>query len=255
MEYGLTIHIIHVAGTRMIAQGTDGCSRGSFLEGVMAGASMLSFVDLGKTAVERCPELLPWIRDWTERRSLEPLTPEGWFEEGHGIVGGGEDRRGVWIPKHGPSGRVFLWAPQPAVADAALEELLKARHKRTDTFHVVVIPRLMTPRWRRLFNKACDFTFVAPAGVSFWPSDMYEPLWVGVVLPFVRHRPWCLKRSPLLVEMGRNVRRLLPAGEADVGNILRKLLRIPKRANSLSEGLACGMLQVSRTGPIPVPRP
>jgi hypothetical protein len=24
-----------------------------------------------------------------------------------------------------------------------------------------------------------------PPGVSFWPSDMYEPLWVGVVLPFI----------------------------------------------------------------------
>ena len=26
MEYGILMHLIHVSGTRMIAQGTDGCS-------------------------------------------------------------------------------------------------------------------------------------------------------------------------------------------------------------------------------------
>jgi hypothetical protein len=41
MEFGLTIHIVHNLGKRMIAQGTDGCSRGSLMEGVMAGEDML----------------------------------------------------------------------------------------------------------------------------------------------------------------------------------------------------------------------
>jgi hypothetical protein len=91
-----------------------------------------------------------------------------------------------------------------------LEELLKARHKKTDTFHVVLIPRLMAPRWRRLFHKAVDLSFVVDAGISFWPSNMYEPLFVGVVFPFTftRHRPWCLKRSPLMVEVGRELRQV-----------------------------------------------
>ena len=46
MTYGMTIHVVHVSGRRMIAQGTDGCSRGSMVEGAMAGLDMLSFVDL-----------------------------------------------------------------------------------------------------------------------------------------------------------------------------------------------------------------
>ena len=49
---------------------------------------------------------------------------------------------------------------------------MKARHKRTDLFHVVVIPRLMTPRWRRLFNKACDFLFIVSPGPSFVLTPM-----------------------------------------------------------------------------------
>jgi hypothetical protein len=68
---------------------------------------------------------------------------------------------------------MLLWA---AVVDVAMEELLKSRHKRTDLFHVVVIPRLMAPRWRRLFNKVCDFSFVVLPGPSFWPLDMYKHL-------------------------------------------------------------------------------
>ena len=52
LEYGMTLHVIHISGKRMIAQGTDGCSRGSLMEGVMAGEDMLSFVDLGQSAVE-----------------------------------------------------------------------------------------------------------------------------------------------------------------------------------------------------------
>jgi hypothetical protein len=47
MTYGMTIHVVHISGKRMIAQGTDGCSHGSLIEGVMAGADMLSFVNLG----------------------------------------------------------------------------------------------------------------------------------------------------------------------------------------------------------------
>ena len=167
------------------------------------------------------------------------------------MTGGALDRNKVWIPTHGPANKLFLWAPQPAVADAALEELLKARHKRSDTFHVVVLPRLMTPRWRRLFNKACDFSFVVPPETSFWPANMFEPLWVGILLPFVQHRPWCLKRTPLLVELGSSLRGMLPSREEDAGNLLRELLRLPRRLAPLSERVARGVLQLPGEGIVP----
>ncbi len=77
MMHGMVIHVIHVSGKRMTAQGTDGYSRGSLMEGVMAGQDMLSFINLAHTAIERHPPLLDWVRSWTERPELEPLTPEG----------------------------------------------------------------------------------------------------------------------------------------------------------------------------------
>ncbi len=165
----------------------------------MAGADILMFVDLARSGIKRHPPLLNWICSWTEQSDLEPLTPEGWFEEGHGITSVLPDRRNMWIPTHYGRDQMFLWTPAPAVADAVMEELLKSRHKRLDIFHVVVIPRLMAPRWHRLFNKACDFLFVASPGLTFWPTKMFEPFWVGTILPFSHCRPWSLKQAPLLV--------------------------------------------------------
>ena len=247
MTYGMTIHVVHISGKRMIAQGMDGCSRGSLMEGVMAGADMLTFVDLAQGGVDRHPALLDWIRTWTLSPLLVPLTPEGWFEEGHGITGGEMDSRRVWIPRHCTKGRIYLWSPAPAIADAALEELLKSRHKRTDLTHIVVIPRLMPPRWPQLFNKVCDFTFVVSPGAAFWPFHMYEPLWVGIVLPFIHCRPWSLKRAPLLVEIGRDMCRVLEESEWDAGDHLRRLLLLPKRIAPLSQRVACGVLHIPWT--------
>jgi hypothetical protein len=154
----------------------------------------------------------------------------------------------VSIPEssHKPKNELHLGAPQPPVADAAFEELLKGRHKRMDTFPVVLIPWLMTPRWRQLFNKVFDFSFVVSPGVPFWLDGMYEPLWVGIFLPFSIHRPWCFKRALLQVEMGRDLREMLIEGEKDVGDILQKLLKLLGLVASMSERMACKMLHVSQ---------
>ena len=58
-------------------------------------------------------------------------------------------------------------------------------------------------------DKACDFLFVISPGCAYCLSDMFKPVWVGILLPFVKHRPWCLKRAPLLLEVGRELRSVL----------------------------------------------
>ena len=57
------------------------------METVMAGQDMLYFFDLARSAVKRHPTVLDWIRSWTGTEDLEPLAPDGWYEEGHGITG------------------------------------------------------------------------------------------------------------------------------------------------------------------------
>ena len=250
MEAGLTLYLVHVAGTRMIDQGTDGLSRGVLLEGVLTGKDMLAYVELAKTAFERFPSLIDFIKFWTELNEPHILTPEEWFVEGHGITGGKKDGHGVWIPSHAKKYETYVWAPPPVIADVALEECLKAVHKRQDAFHIFVIPRLFTTKWRRLFAKLCDFTTVLPVGSPHWPSHMHEPLWIGISLPFLHHRPWTIRGTPALVGLDRELREVLRSGKGDGGIVLRKLLRTARGVHSVPERVACGMLRLPREGSV-----
>ena len=250
MDHGLVLFLVHVAGTRMIAQGTDGLSRGLLLEGVLSGKDMLSFVDIAKTALERQPSLVEYIQSWTQVK-LQVLTPNDWFTVGHGITGGRLNDDDVWIPTHAKNGMHYLWSPPPVIADVALEEALKAIHKRNDAVHIFVIPRLFSPRWMRLFYKMADFVFKLPLTSPFWPAEMHEPLFIGISLPYSRYPPWSIRGTPLLVDMERELRQMLSTGKGDGRDILRELLRIPSRLACVPEHVARGMLRMPRNRSLP----
>ncbi len=74
----------------------------------MAGVDMLTFVDLSQGGIECHPPLLDWVRSWLGRPKLEPLTPAGWFDKGHGISGGALDENKIWIPTHCKKDQMFL---------------------------------------------------------------------------------------------------------------------------------------------------
>ena len=57
----VVLHVIHIPGTRMIECGIDGLSRGLLNKGVMQGHSLLDFIPLGKTALERRVRGLDWV--------------------------------------------------------------------------------------------------------------------------------------------------------------------------------------------------
>ena len=101
---------------------------------------MLSFVDLSRTAIERHPGVLDFVKLWVAPilGDSTVLVPEEWFREGHGIIGGKKDSTGLWIPQHPGDGKVYI---------CALEECTKAIHKRTDAYHIFLIPRLYSPLW------------------------------------------------------------------------------------------------------------
>jgi hypothetical protein len=135
------VHFIHVSGQRMIRQGTDGLSRGS-REALVGGNDFLLHVPLHLGALERQPlELQEWVDSWYAGvGQAKWLDPTDWFCEGHV--------------------RDFcVWAPPPAAADAALEQMAKAVHKRPHLTRLVLIPRLMTALWRKLMHKICDVVF------------------------------------------------------------------------------------------------
>jgi hypothetical protein len=110
LHSGWKIHVIHIARTQMIAQGTDGVSRGDMLTGVMGGEDMLTFIPLGLTTLERQSELRECVNSWWVSGDASWLTPEGWY------AGSGRDG-------------TYMWCPPPAAADVALEQVCKCQLK------------------------------------------------------------------------------------------------------------------------------
>ncbi len=245
MYVGCKIYLCHVSGKRMIAQGTDGLSRGNTAEGVMKKGNMLEFIPLHLTALERSSSLLNWLRLLCEghdekERKLEILDPLDWYERGHDHLGNIQNMDGLWMPKI-QSG-LFLWHPAPAAAETALEELRMARLKRTKSTHVFVCPRLLEPQWRSHLHKSADLVLEIPAGTSFWPEDMFEPLIIGLYFPYLSHRPWELRHSPSLVELGRRLRPLWKTDEKSAGIILREFWSKERSFSNLSPKLVFKML-------------
>lgn len=150
-DHSLKLNVIHVSGRRMVAQGTDGLSRGDLSDGVLQGHPFLDFVPLHESAMTRSSGIQPWCLSWLPpSSSLLPLRPEDWYGKGHGILGGTRNPDGLWVPTiANPKTHMFLWAPPPAAADVAVEQLGLSRHKRPDFLHIFICPRLMTHLWRK----------------------------------------------------------------------------------------------------------
>eukprot|EP00957_Ditylum_brightwellii_P129252 9859545-Ditylum_brightwellii.AAC.1 len=93
LQHRCKVHIIQVAGTWMIAQGTDALSQENLGKGVMKGICMMIFVPINTLTLTISTKLKPWIETWVPR-DIDFLTPEDWFARGHDLLGGieGPDR-------------------------------------------------------------------------------------------------------------------------------------------------------------------
>jgi hypothetical protein len=89
------IVVSHVAGTRMIAQGTDTVSRGALNQGVTTGLEMLSLIPLHLGAIHQNLEIPNWIKSQLGK-GTEFLTPDTWVSRSHSHDGGHYDAMGFW---------------------------------------------------------------------------------------------------------------------------------------------------------------
>jgi hypothetical protein len=228
----------------MIAQGMDDLSRGIYLEGVMAGDNVLSYVDLAKGALERQPVLVNYVMSWTKKclGRIRVLSPKDWFDKGHGVGGGTKDINRVWIPNHAKEGKAYLWSLPPVIADVALEECLNAVHKRMDAYHIFMIPRLYSPLWLHVFYKLSDVVFKLVPGSPHWPPHMHKPLFIGISLPLARVKSWSLRRMSVLVDLERKMQEVQISNQGDGRDILPKLLGITKRVPAMPQELAHKLL-------------
>ena len=231
MSGNFTLHVFHIAGTRMIECGIDGLSRGDKLEGVMKGEELLSFVPIHKSPLERNAQVFDWINSWwdEDRGSLKLLNPEEWFTE---VMNVGN----------------YVWDIPPVGGGAIVEQLCSHTHGRPENLHIIVIPRLCTSLWRKQLNKVCDLMITIQPRETFWTSDMHEPLMLGISFPIYSHHskfsPWKLRGTRMVEELRTNVHRVQSDGGSVDWNCLRELLVKAREIPTMSASLARKLLQV-----------
>lgn len=69
----LTLRIVHISGTRMIAQGTDALLRGDLTEGAMQGVPIASYLPFHLPSIDRSPALLSWLQSWIPLSAIRSL--------------------------------------------------------------------------------------------------------------------------------------------------------------------------------------
>lgn len=196
MKGAFEVHVIHVSGRRMIKQGTDGISRGDHAEGVMKGDNMKDFVPIHLNAIEQAPQLLRWLDEVVGTKKWHLLSPEKWFE------------------KHKGQG-TYVWAPPPAAAEVVQEELGKSRHLRPHSMHIIIVPRLMTGRWRRHMTRNTD-VYIKLETPTIWNlNEQYEPCLVFIALPFMSHKPLLTQRRKLVEDFRSQMRTSGLSKQAD----------------------------------------
>lgn len=187
------LHVVHVAGTRMIDTGIDGLSRGD-VELQHLTRPLRHSVPLHLSPTERSPELSKWIRHWSnpEAKLAEPLD---WIYNAQ--MGGTHHLNAKPVD--------WIWDLAPGAALHAMEELALGRTKRLDLLRgVIAVPALLMPEWYRRFSKVADVFFRIPAGcIPEWGEDMHEPLTIGIFLPSFSYEPWDWSKVPWLGSFGR----------------------------------------------------
>ena len=136
------------------------------------------------------------------------LSPDGWYDSSTNQEG------------------TFVWCPPPAAAEVVVERLGVAIHKRPNSLHVVVVPRLMTGRWRKHLLKVTDFYFRLDCESLWNLSVQYEPLLIFFCLPILPDRPNFESKAHIIEEL-RGLLLSERVSEIDTTrhrDILRKLL-------------------------------
>ena len=206
MEGWLIIHFIWIPGTRMIAHGTDGLSRGDPSSGVMGGKEFLSLLPLNESSLVRQPAVKRDVLTWTTQPgNWKVATTEDWF----GSVF--DAPTGAWI-----------WSPPPCLARVAIAQLCDVKHMFPASKHIFVCPALMTGYWRKSLGKISDAMFTLRSGSVIWKKEMLEPLTIAFVRPLLHRAPWRVRRMGFVDKWQRELRPLSYTSRTNVRNHMRK---------------------------------
>jgi hypothetical protein len=163
---------VHVAGKRLIAQGTDGLSRGQTAVGTMSGE--VADVGVYNPLGGGIPDVPPSLRAWCRARYGEQphlRYPDQWTAD-HVV------------------GRDTLFYPHPLLARDALQAF--RRHRMLDpaaTAATFLLPRRLHSQWQRQL-RGFQITVIKAGEGGHWPASEFEALIVA------RAEPWAPALPP-----------------------------------------------------------
>ena len=187
---------------------------------------MLKFIPIHQGALERSSTLKEWLTSYL-CSDMVFLETSDWFHRAHGEA------------------PLFVWSPAPPVADACLSQLCEARHTRPYIGHVVVIPNVMTGRWRKNLRKVADVVIKIPIGVGIWPETMHESLTLAILCPLLNRSPWRVRPTTLARDFETEMSGMWNQDCRRQGNCLRKFWLQSTALDSMSGGLARKLLQAA----------
>ena len=118
----LILHVVHIAGIRMIESGIDALSIWNNLRGITRRVKPLKHIPVNVEAVERLSGLEAWMKSWWVL-NLKKFQPGDCFEL---------------------QGDNFLWAIAPSSAETVIELFLENCMQHHYRSHLIVVPRIMT---------------------------------------------------------------------------------------------------------------
>jgi hypothetical protein len=80
------------------------------------------------------------------------------------------------------------------------------------------------------------------AGSEIWPENMFEPLTIGIVFPFLSVSPWQVQGIPKMLHLGQTMSRLFKDTNVATGNISRELFQQMWNLRSMPEDVVRRML-------------
>jgi hypothetical protein len=183
---GCRIEVIHVPGTLMIEEGTDGLSRGLWLSPHRIHRSSLCEAALALGPVSFSNDLGQWALDFVGLHPHSPFTLHS--------------TSSVWNFES-IYGQLSIWIPAPEVARLALVTFLEIWvEAATDTSGLFLIPRIMQRDWghlsKHVFEMGTIYPTLLPPGAAY---DSLIPFVVLYVPPHSRVLPVCRmdQRTPV----------------------------------------------------------
>ena len=81
----------------------------------------------------------------------------------------------------------------------------------------------MKYNWIGQLFKGADLVVEVKAQHFYWSANQHESLIIGFIFPFISHRPWQLRQTPFLLDVGRILQRVWRESQGSEGSILQQL--------------------------------